>query len=315
MNKFLIGVILMLTSLVSAHAEDNLTYNPTTGDYTLTYGDNSYVIVPGTKIDPQIQSLFEINGDDMVSYRYRVHNHKNAKQNIDAFRLMLPAALSATTSIGNPNGWRSLPVPSIPAIVWSVRNLHNGTASIAPGKSVERFTISARYLPGMGTAELWHHIPPVHFQDEDELGPNLSPADSQQFDELMNHNYVSRYTANPAIAIPSPFDPVAVLTAIRSHLNKDLINMNLITPALAASLDQTLLTAIQDVPAGNMSVVRRDVEKARHLLKAARPDLEKDIEGSDKNNHDKDDPVIDKLASRVLDFDLKYIQKRLGRND
>jgi hypothetical protein len=36
--------------------------------------------------------------------------------------------------------------------------------------------------------------------------------------------------------------------------------------------------------------------------------------GFPDENKDKSRP-IDKLAAKVLDFDLKYIQKRLGHND
>lgn len=322
MSKFISGLLLLFIGVL-AYADDTLVYDPNTGNYTLTYNGNSYVFAPGTNIDPKVQSWFETKRDGTVTYRYRVRNGKGAKQSIDDFRLMTPAALSQDSDITSPQGWESLVVAHLPAVVWDIKDLDNETDSIAPGKSAERFSFVAPYLPQVSAAQLWHFAEMPQFQDEGgEEGPDPASSVGQQFNALLANNYVSRYAAAPAIPIPSPFDPATVLTAIQKHIDHDLISIKLIDPAFAAQFDRLLQAAVDAAKLNNKTAVRGDIKDLRKLLREQHDNLDKEDSGDfgkDRGDKDRDDktksPLIDKLAARVLDFDLQYVATHLEGKD
>jgi hypothetical protein len=59
--------------------------------------------------------------------------------------------------------------------------------------------------------------------------------------------------------------------------------------------------------------VRHQIKELRKLLKQEHADVDKDDEGDDFEDDKEKKPAgrIDRLATRVLDFDLKYVEKRL----
>lgn len=319
MSKYIAGLFLLLFGIL-VHADDSLIYDQNTGNYTLTYNGNSYVFVPGTNISPYVQSWFEAQRDSTVTYRYRVRNGRDAKQSIDDFRLLTSVAISKDTKITSPHSWTPLIVPYLPAVVWGIKDIDNETGSIAPGKSTERFSFAAPYLPEVSRAELWHFAEMPQFQDEGgEEGPDPASAVGQQFNALIANNHVSRYVAAPGIMIPNPFDSAAILTAILHHIDQDLISMKLIEPNFASQLDRLLQAAIDAAKGGNTVALKGDIKDLRRMLKREYPDVDSDHDQSqDDEGKDEDknkSHQIDKLAARVLDFDLKYIQKRLGHED
>ncbi|MHB8728386.1 MAG: hypothetical protein ACYC9K_05040 [Sulfuricaulis sp.] len=300
-----------------AGSGDTLVRDRNTGNWVLTHNGVQSVYVPGTKFTPCIQAWFEAHDGGKVTYRYRLRNSKGSMQPIEDIRIMTADAVDKVTS---PRGWQSSDIPDWQdtgwkGVSWSVISTDPG--GIDPGKSLEGISFSANYLPGIAMAEFQYTPNQVFYLNGGDENMELEDYQTPAFDQLvdlMSNNYISRNVAAPAIAIPNPFDPAVLLTAIQSHIDKDLVRMNLIDPLLVTSLDQVLQTAIHDLPAGNMSVVRRDIEKARHLIEAARGGMDKDDE--DDGNHDKDKPhLIDKLAARVLDFDLRYVERHIKDKD
>ena len=66
-------------------------------------------------------------------------------------------------------------------------------------------------------------------------------------------------------------------------------------------------------------VGKKQIQEMRELLKREHADVDReegDDERGEKDNHnDKSKPVlIDKLAARILDFDLKYVTRRTERD-
>lgn len=321
MNKSLLIISAVFLGLANvAKADDTLTLDSNTGNYILTHNGAQSVWVPGTKFNPTVQSWFSAQDDGSVIYRYRLKNGKDSQQTIHGMRIMVASGAGNATA---PARWQITNFPSWrgtnwAGLTWSTPIMHEDPdkVGLAPGKALEGMSFSGMFLPKVAVAEMWR-ITKERFvlkgttEEESELElPDFDTPAFNQLNDLMDHDYVTRHIATPAIVISDPFDPTVVLTAIKSHIDQDLVKMNLIAPTLVASLDQALQTAINDIPAGNMNVVRRDIEKARHLIEAARPDMDKDDEAD--GNHDKDKShLIDKLAARVLDFDLQYVAKRL----
>jgi hypothetical protein len=127
----------------------------------------------------------------------------------------------------------------------------------------------------------------------------------------------------PRIPNPAPFDAATVLTGVQRHIKDDLVGMKFVEPAFADKLDQGLTSAIEAAKGGNTEALRGELKKLRHLLKgfgepeddnhaAARKDKEGDQDPPEDRIRTKDWPhPIAKLAARVLDFDLKYVEKRV----
>ena len=94
------------------------------------------------------------------------------------------------------------------------------------------------------------------------------------------------------------------------------VGLKLFDHALSSQFDRLFRAAIDTAGRNNSPGVVAAVKDMRKLLKKEHEDVDSD--GDD----DKDDAkaknqraLIDKLAARVLDFDLKFVSKRLGGMD
>lgn len=305
--------------------EESFVIDPNTGDYHIRYksvydGDLVEVtFVPATKIDPAFISKFKINDQSNIVYRYKVRNGEKSKQSL--VTLVLDASNVYHKSQVTPKGWDGSSVPDYGGngytVGWSYDNLSTETSGIRPGQSQSGFGIESSDLPGIGTVRLNGNTPIQGFPDP---GPDPESSVGKQFNELHSKNFVLRPAAVPLIPVPNPFDAAAVLTSMQKHINQDLVTMNLIDPSFASQLDRLFRTAISAAKGGNTVALKGNLKDLRHMLKREHADVDQDDEDGGKDNDGKDKEkdksrLIDKLAAKVLDFDLKYIQKRLGHND
>lgn len=93
--------------------------------------------------------------------------------------------------------------------------------------------------------------------------------------------------------------------------------MKLLDPALAAKLDQGLQAAIDAAKINNMAAVRFSLKDLRKLLKQEHEDVDSEDDKDfykDDENELKKSALIDKLVAKVLDFDLKYVEKQVKGN-
>jgi hypothetical protein len=86
--------------------------------------------------------------------------------------------------------------------------------------------------------------------------------------------------------------------------------MQLIDPALLGLIDRGLTQAIAAAQIGNTSSLLHEIKNLRKLLKQEHADVDQDNDGDDDDKEKQPKPRIAKLAAKVLDFDLKYIEKR-----
>ncbi len=98
--------------------------------------------------------------------------------------------------------------------------------------------------------------------------------------------------------------------------------MALIDPALAAQLDRLIQAAANSVRLNNPQAAREQINGALKLLRKEHEDMDKDDGDRDEGKDDKDrddkkskSVLIDRLAARVLDFDLRYVERRLKTKD
>lgn len=317
MTTILIGII----SFAQAAPED-IVYDPLTGDYVINYQikGTAYqtTFIPANKIDPSVKSEFKSGGSGRLVYRYTIKNGKKSKQNLDVFFLV--ASNVTNNSLMTPRHWDGNMLPNSHGdgfrVGWSYKS-SDDTAGILPGEKESGFSIETADLPGISVMRFSGATPIVRFEGygpSEEIEAQLNKLEAEEV------NTVPRPAAAPLIPVPNPFDTAAVLTNMQKHINQDLVTMKLIDSTFASQLDRLFQTAIAAAKGGNTAALKGDIKDLRRMLKREHADVDKDDEGWDKDDDGKDKEkdksrLIDKLAAKVLDFDLKYIQKRLGHDD
>jgi hypothetical protein len=143
-------------------------------------------------------------------------------------------------------------------------------------------------------------------------GPHPDSDIAKQIEALEDNDFVPRNAALPTIAVPVPFDAAVLLDRIRAHV-ATWPGKQLADPAFAAQLDRYLLAAADAYRLNNTKAGREHVETLRRMLAKAHPDVDHDDEDDDDGEERKHATrlSIDRLAARVLDFDLRYVLKRM----
>ena len=131
----------------------------------------------------------------------------------------------------------------------------------------------------------------------------------QQYEELVyKHTVIRRPVAVPTISVATPFDGIAVLKQLKSHITT-WPEMKLLDAKEASSISTNLQSAIDALSAGNKGA-------AIKTLRSIRPELNQLQSSGIKSSGDKvttDETQTDQqLAESVLVFDLKFIISMLG---
>lgn len=309
-----------LAAAAAAIAEEDSILIDANGNYIITYRSDAVaggiarvVWVPSTKIDPRVQWNIKISESkpEVPAYRYTFKNGKTSQQDIKVGRLVASNVVSGTQA--TPKDWGGSIVndsgrSSGFIVGWS----YDRTGGLKPGSTQGGFGFESKDLPGVGPIELIGLAPAGQsFPDE---GPDeVSPIRDQVVD-LTVKKFVPRPAAVPRIPVGNPYDGAAVLDALRAHISKDIIELKLIEPTFASQLDRLLQAAAGAVRLNNPKAAREHLQNVMALLKKDHPDCDK--EDDDKDDDDEKDTKgetgsIDRLAARVIAFDIKYVEKRL----
>jgi len=160
-------------------------------------------------------------------------------------------------------------------------------------------------LPGVQIAQL----------DGQDNDPSFSEEADRDivalYDQLMKDtSFVPRNAA-----VPTPFDAAVLLERIQTQMHT-WIGMKLLDATFSSQLDRSFQSAISAYRLNQPKVGKKEIQTMRELLKKEQPDLGRDEEHESEKNHEKNDDrksaLIDRLAARVLDFDLEYVTKRAG---
>ncbi len=307
--------------------QEGVVFNPEMSDYTITYkgvSGNFYevILVPATKIDPALKSKFKwIGNTNAVRYEYKLKNGFKAKQPIAQFITYVSNVNPG--SLVDPKDWYGTIVPTGKRpglrLSWAYVGrdlLDDKISGLFPGQSLHGLALESSDLPGIAIVEIQGDRTTTAW-----LGntPEINTSVGQRVAELEANDFIPRPAAVPLIPVPNPFDAAAVLTSMQKHVNQDLASMKLIDPAFASQLDRLFQAAIDAAKGGNTVALKGDIKDLRRMLKSEHADVDKDDEDGGKDDDDGKEKgksrLIDKLAAKVLDFDLKYIQKRLGHDD
>lgn len=337
-------VLFSLLSVASVLAYADGIVKNADGDYIITYSDRisrgtfHMLFIPATKIDPTVRSSWKLE-DNTIDYRYRIRNGSLSKQYLNAILVEPISSLITTPSIlpkptdrlvyidtlfdaarnsmRAPKGWNTgiIDIPSGFRLAWDIASEDPQVPSgFSPGTGSDDFAYRSQDLPGMTVMELTGCVinPPDKYSkyDTDEyLDPTLDVA--KQFHALEHNDFVTRNAAVPTIAVPVPFNAVVLLDRIRSHV-ATWPGKQLLDPAYAAQLDRYMVAAAEAYRLNNTKAGREHIKKIRELLEHEHKYLDHDEEDNDDTAEHKAATrlTIDRLAARVLDFDLRYVLKR-----
>ncbi len=311
--------------LPASAQEEGVFLDPQTDDYLVRFLDEGELqettFYPRTKVDPSVKSKFTLVSEGVIAYRYKIRNARTSKQDLRGIDIY-PRHAYETGLVTPPGPWRSVISRDSTVDRYSVgwvylataaKNAGLATRGLPPGSQAQ-FGLRAAALPG---------IEMMRFQGSAKItmmpgeGPDPESAVGKQLDALERNDFVLRAAATPIISVPSPFDAVAVLGGLQAHIQNELLDMNLVDPVFALQLDRGLQAAIDAAKHGNQVALRAELKALRHELKRAHPELTEN-EDADEDWGDEDKNTkrpIAKLAAKVLDFDIKYVLKRVGEKD
>jgi hypothetical protein len=300
-----------------------------------------------TKIEPTVRSRLKLHQDWGIGYQYQISNGKAAKQSIvllDLYGLPLNTQLLNTQKVLGSDGAVLIEFYNFgmqaPAntcwygsganngqtvnIGWMCKtwdyssNSKNTSFGIALGASLGGFGLASLDLPGIFVAKLvgntkWHHF------SFGGAGPdNEKSSIGNQMGKIVRNDNIPHNIAAPLISVPTPFDPAIVLDNLRAHV-ATWPSKQLVEATFAAQLDRYLLSAAEAYRHNQPKAGKEHIETLRDMLKRVHKNLEDDDDeehdgkqGAKHNDHPATQALpIDRLAARVLDFDLKYVQKRM----
>ena len=351
-NKFhwIMGVVAMLVSLYAqAYPGESIVLDPVTGNYKITYWDDTTedgngmdiqprlmrtTFVPATKIIPVIRSKFRMWGASSVAYNYTLSNGASAKQSIVGLSLeqigqianerdFPPMTATATdienvilsnmSAIDSPEDWSGniYRVRGQSRVAWSLGDLREN-GGVRPGRTVPGFGFTSPALPGISTARMKGIGAVFGYAGE---GPAEDSAIKDELERLRKNDFVARPAAIPAIPVPVPFNAATLLDRIQTQMHT-WIAMQLLDATFSSQLDRYLTAAADAYRHNQPKAGKEHIETLRRMLKKEHEDLGRDEEHESDNSQEKNDDkkakMIDRLAARVLDFDLKYVLKRMG---
>jgi hypothetical protein len=341
--RLLFCSLIIVTSLSAyAYPGESIVLDPTTGDYIVTYWDEEEpaglekgIFIPSTKINPSVQSRFFMGEKGAVSYRYNVHSNSSSRQIIGTVRFELPQRIIGSqdwpkinretiteaqlttiydangAALSTPDGW-SGGIYSRNGYRISWNSSPDPDTGIRPGSTLDNFGFSSQALPGVGFAQLVGDHPPRGWSGH---GPTEKSAIKSELERLEDNDFVPRNAAIPTIAVPDPFDAAVLLERIQSHMHT-WIDMKLLDATFSSQLDRYFQSAISAYRLNQPKVGKKQIQTMRELLKKEQPDLGRDEEHESGKNQESNDErksaLIDRLAARILDFDLKYVTKRIS---
>jgi hypothetical protein len=328
----------MFAMQAQAYPGESIVRDPVTGNYTITYvgesADNlsQTVFVPSTKIEPTIRSRFHLMDKWNIAYRFSVSNGATARQAIngvlvdgvvnpiigelphpelevsdEVFKAYVVATRAATPA---PVNWKGdiTRDEELKRIAWRPQAGKFKTTGIFAGQTLSGFGFSSLDLPGMGDAKVDGFSEIFGFPDD---GPIYDSAILDELNRLRDNDFVSRIAAIPVVAVPNPFDAAILLDRIRTEI-QTWPGKQLLDTAYAAQLDRYMVAAAEACRLNNTKAAREHIHTLRKLLAKEHHHVDHDDEDNeDTEEHKlKTRRSIDRLAARVLDFDLRYVLKR-----
>jgi len=324
-----------------AYPGESIVRDPVTGDYTITYWDDEEpgsleqtTFVPATKIIPTVRSKFRLEGTSSVVYSYTLANGASAKQAIvglilepigrianerDLPPVTAPASeveniiITNMAALNSPKDWGGniVRIRGQSRIAWLAEDLE--TDGVRSGRAMPGFGFSSSALPGISTAKMEGKGAVFGYAGE---GPAVDSAIYAELGRLRKNDFIARPASAPMIVVPDPFNAAVLLDRIQTQMHS-WIGMQLLDTSFSSQLDRYLTAAADAYRHNQPKAGKEHIQTLRRMLKKEHEDADRDDEKEDGKAEGKNDDknkriLIDRLAARVLDFDLKYVFKRMG---
>jgi hypothetical protein len=224
--------------------------------------------------------------------------------------------------VRSPTGWNgSLRVDKEAAktsIVWNVGLRDTDSVGIRPGESISGFGLSRPELPGVARMQLQGRVPEPWILD------SLPETDfwKAKVKEIEDQDYVLAAVIAPVIEVPSPYSGAELARRIKAHANT-WVKYGHISQPLLDKLNLKLDQLIVALGNGNKKLMREIyIDIATSIFREhAGMNLGHCLEDEEKHNSKKQmrvatagslsEPNIDRLAARVLVYDLFYLLVRM----
>lgn len=308
--------------VVFQQGEESIVRDAQTGEYVIKYvgNDDTLKIVrwtPASNVNVSVRSKFTQN-NDRIKYRYTIKNHADSAQPVLAFRLLVRND-AKEERMSAPKRWEADLVENYDdpsAGVWADWTVLRSEFGLSPGERVTGIEMAASELPGIGMARVRGLMSVLTYPDEGPSGALVEFMEQGGFLRKASEGVLVPVAAPKIPVGQQPFDPVLTLTGIQKHLNQDLVSMKLVDPVFASQLDRGLQAALNAAKLNNTKALKDHLKDLRRALKKEHDDVDKEYDDKeDEDGKSKKSGSIDKLAARVLDFDIKYVEKRLdGKN-
>jgi hypothetical protein len=213
-----------------------------------------------------------------------------------------------TAALATPEGWsRGFFSRNGYRISWNSSPVPD--TGLRPGQTLDGFGFTSLALPGIGSGQFEGDHPPRGWSGP---GPTERSAIKSQLEQLEQNDFVSRLAAVPNIAVPVPFYAAPMLDRIRAEMNSWPAKQ-LLDTAYAAQLDRYMIAAAEAYRLNNTKAGKEHIKTIRKMLSKEHHNLDHDDEDDEDTEERKHATrfTIDRLAARVLDFDLRYVLRRM----
>lgn len=328
---------------------ESIVFDSATGNYLITYRYSpdkklhQVTFIPATKINPTIKTKLKLEQGEIVHYGYSLISGRDSQQDIVLLILepvssvktpmpdiplnappgnIMDDMMNAANYFDTPALWNASLGYSDNGSTFIIGWGYNlATGGLAPGNKAV-FGFNSRDLPGIIQAEVQGYAPDSHEIPGEETQDANDGGFGQQYTALVTkNNFVSRNAAVPTIAVSTPFDPAVLLERIQTQMHT-WIGMQLLDATFSAQLDRYFQSAISAYRLNQNKVGKKQIQTMLELIKKEQPDVDRKDDNGDRGEKGDDDDknktkraLIDKLAARILDFDLNYVTKHMGGDD
>lgn len=305
------GAVILILLVGRVHAQDSAVFDPQSNTWTLHYQDPETAVwisktyVQQSAIKPGIKSVVQSNGGQ-YEYRYRVTNYRDAKQEIDTFRIwgvpmvyavpnLPPVTANAKTDpesedkqrwaqlkakstfersvVKAPKGWSAgLRVDEKvghTSFVWTPGLKESDPNGIPPGRKQDGFIVFRPELPGVARAKLTGATDEPWGLD----GLPETPFWTAKVEEIQDRDYVLVPVLAPIIPIPDPYNGAELARRIRSHV-QTWVKYGHVNADVLVRLNRQFDVLIPALELNNKQGARAAVQAIRKELADRHPGLD-----------------------------------------
>jgi hypothetical protein len=269
--------------------------------------------VPLVYTAPNLKPITAVESD-RDNWTRQYWSQLETKRVFETSVIKAPAGWSAGLRVDEKAGQTSF--------VWTPGLKDSDPDGIPPGKSQDGFTVTRPELPGMARAKLTGST-------EEPWGlDNLpdTPFWQQKIDEIQDRDYLLVPVLAPVIPVPVPYNGAELARRLKAHVQTWLkyghLNADMLT-----RINRQFDVLIPALEIGNKRTAQAAIEAMRQDCTDRHPGFRDVLIDADDDDHDagamprtpaqrsaSTPPAIDRVATRALAFNLRYILERLGRS-